>query len=479
MRIYFMGLCGVAMGNTAILLQSLGYDVSGADSGVYPPMSDALREAGIQCFEGFDPRRLESIGPDLVIIGNALSRGNPEVEWLWQTRRFPYTSLPAFIGKKFLQNRKSIVVTGTHGKTTTSSLTAALLRAHGKDPGYFIGGIPLDLPGGAACGDPGDPFVIEGDEYDCAFFDKRSKFIHYNPDILIINNLEFDHGDVFRDLQDVQRSFDHLLRLVPANGCILANGDDANLKELLPFAWTQTMFVGMGSGNDLRILDYKTENAGSAFILQWRGQTWGRVSWGLHGIFNARNAAMAALAAALALNPEPKDVSQMSLAPLGGMKGVKRRQEILFENDDLMVMEDFGHHPTAIAGTLETLQLRYPRCRLAACFEARSNTARSSVFQTEFGDALALADSVFLGPVHRLEKLAPDLALDTGQLTGMLRQKEVDAHAFETNAGLLEAVHRLCLEARREKLVLCFFSNGSFDGVMDTLVNRLQKIVSV
>ncbi len=467
------------MGNMAILLQSQDCDVCGADSGVYPPMSDALREAGIQCFEGFDSRRLESLGPDLVIIGNALSRGNPEVEWLWQTRRFPFTSLPAYIGKRFLQNRKSIVVTGTHGKTTTSSLAAALLRAHGKDPGYFIGGIPLDLPGGAACGDPGDPFVIEGDEYDCAFFDKRSKFIHYNPDILIINNLEFDHGDIFRDLKDLQRSFDHLLRLVPANGCILANGDDANLKELLPSAWAQTLFVGEGGGNDLRILDYRTENAGSAFSLQWRGQIWGRISWGLHGTFNARNAAMAALAAALALNPEPENICQMSLAPLGGMKGVKRRQEILLENEDLVVMEDFGHHPTAIACALETLRLRFPHYRLAACFEARSNTARSSVFQTEFGDALALADSVFLGPVHRLEKLAPGLALNTDQLAGRLRQKEVDGHAFETNTSLLEAVHRLCLEVRREKLVLCFFSNGSFDGVVETLVNRLQKIVSV
>lgn len=471
-----MGVGGVAMGNAAIMLQSQGCEVSGADSGVYPPMSDALEEAGIRYFEGFDPRRLESLGPDLVIIGNALSRGNPEVEWLLQTRRFPFTSLAAFIGQRFLENRKSIVVTGTHGKTTTSCLTAALLRAHGQDPGYFIGGIPLDLPGGAACGGPGDPFVIEGDEYDSAFFDKRSKFIHYNPDILIINNLEFDHGDIFRDLQDVQRSFDHLLRLVPANGCILANGDDTNLRELLPSAWTQTFFVGEESSNDLRILDYRTENAGSSFSLQWRGQTWGRVSWGLHGIFNARNAAMAALAAALALDPE--NVTQMSPAPLAGIKGVKRRQEILLENEDLVVVEDFGHHPTAIAHTLESLRLRYPRCRLAACFEARSNTARSSVFQTDFGDALALADSVFLGPVHRSENLAPGLALDTGLLVATLRQKSIDGRAFETNDDLLVEVHRFCLEARREKLVLCFFSNGSFDGVMETLVNRLQKIVS-
>lgn len=476
MRVYFMGICGVAMGNAAIMLQGQGHEVCGADSGVYPPMAGTLQKAGIRCFEGYDPNRLESFAPDLVVIGNVLSRGNPEVEWLLQTRKYPYTSLPAFIGDTLLKSRKNIVVTGTHGKTTTAALTAALLRNCGKNPGYFIGGLPLDLPGGATCGDSADPFVIEGDEYDSAFFDKRSKFIHYHPNILTINNLEFDHGDIFRDLQDVQRTFNHLLRLVPGNGYILANGDDPNLKELLPVPWTQTIFAGEGRGNDLQILDYSANAEGSSFSLEWRGRPWGRVTWSLHGYFNARNAALAALSVALTLYPE--DITRLPLDLLKNMKGVKRRQEILLESEGFVLLEDFGHHPTAIELTLESLRARYPGCQLAACFEARSNTARSPVFQEDFCNALARADNVFLGPVHRSEKLMPGLILDTEKLSKNLREKGVDASAFDSNVRLLEAAHNLCIQVERKKLILCFFSNGSFDGVMESLANRLQKVQS-
>ncbi len=476
MRIYFMGVCGVAMGNAAILAKSLGHEVSGSDSGIYAPMSGVLQKSGIRLFDGYDPTRLESLSPDLVVIGNALSRGNPEVEWLLAKRRIPYTSLPAFLGDTLLKNRLNIVVTGTHGKTTTSALAAALLRASGRNPGYFIGGIPLDLPGGATCGDPADPFVIEGDEYDSAFFDKRSKFIHYRPNLLIINNLEFDHGDIFRDLADVQRSFDHLLRLVPGDGFVLANGDDPNLKNLVPVSWTNTFFVGEGPENDLRIVDYGSEGEETIFSLKWKGRLWGRVSWKLHGRFNARNAAMAALAAALAIHPE--DPTRLALSPFAAMRGVKRRQEILHESEDLVVIEDFGHHPTAISGTLEALAGRYPGYRLAACFEARSNTARSSVFQEEFCQALGLAQSVFVGPVHRASKMSAELALDTAKLGIELRQKGVEATAFEDNSKLLDAARDLCGRVGRAKLALCFFSNGSFDGVMKSLVNDLQKVKS-
>ena len=246
MRIYFMGICGTAMGNAALLARAAGHEVLGADTGVYPPMSTVLAEAGITLHEGYDPARLELLKPDLVVIGNAMSRGNPEVEWLLDTRTIAFTSLPALLADFVLMGRRNIVIAGTHGKTTTTALTAFLLRENGRDPGFLIGGVPFDPPVGSHLGAAADPFVIEGDEYDSAFFDKRSKFIHYAPHIAVLNNLEFDHADIFRDLADVQRTFLHLTRLVPRNGWIVLNGDDDNLRALGPLAWTRVVRVGTG-----------------------------------------------------------------------------------------------------------------------------------------------------------------------------------------------------------------------------------------
>ena len=217
MRIYFMGVCGTAMGNAALLMRRQGHEVFGSDSGIYPPMSELLERSGVAVLEGYDEGRLREINPDLVVVGNVISRGNPEVEWLLRTDSIAYASLPSLLHDRVLRHRCNIVVAGTHGKTTTTALTASLLCANGCNPGYFIGGVPRDLPAGALEGDPGAPFVIEGDEYDSAFFDKRSKFIHYRPHILVVNNLDFDHADIFRDLADIQRSFEHLFRLVPDN----------------------------------------------------------------------------------------------------------------------------------------------------------------------------------------------------------------------------------------------------------------------
>ncbi|MEJ1973896.1 MAG: Mur ligase domain-containing protein [Lacunisphaera sp.] len=239
MKIYFMGICGTAMGNAALLARAAGHEVLGADAGVYPPMSTVLASAGIALHEGYDPARLEKLQPDLVVIGNAMSRGNPEVEWLLDTRALAFTSLPALLADFVLKGRRNIVVAGTHGKTTTTALTAFLLRENGRDPGFLIGGVPQDPPAGSHLGAAADPFVIEGDEYDSAFFDKRSKFIHYAPRIAVLNNLEFDHADIFRDLADVQRTFLHLARIVPRNGWIVLNGDDDNLRALGAFPWTR------------------------------------------------------------------------------------------------------------------------------------------------------------------------------------------------------------------------------------------------
>lgn len=465
MKIYFMGICGTAMGNAALLARAAGHDVLGADTGVYPPMSTVLADAGITLHEGYDPVRLEKLAPDLVVIGNAMSRGNPEVEWLLDTRALPFTSLPALLHETVLKARKNIVVCGTHGKTTTTSLTAYLLRENGRDPGFLIGGVPLDPPVGNHLGAVGDPFVIEGDEYDSAFFDKRSKFIHYAPHVAVLNNLEFDHADIFRDLADVQRTFAHLTRIVPRNGFVVMNGDDENLRALGELSWTRVVRVGTGEHNDVHIGEFSETPAGVGFRLTWSGAEWGAVTWAMPGIYNARNAAMAATAAALAVCPD--NPCQLSLEPLARFRGVKRRQEVLVAKPGITVIEDFGHHPTALAETLKSFRNRYPGATLTAVFEPRSNTARTNTLQAGFMAALALADDVYLGAVNRADKLKADERFNTEAVIAHLAGGGVAATSAPTNAALLEDLKAKTLPAvvGKPRLVV-FFSNGSFDGII-------------
>lgn len=458
------------MGNVALLLRSMGHEVMGVDKDVYPPMSDVLRNAGIEIYEGYDAQRLEALAPDMVVVGNVVSRGNPELEWLLNTRKLHYCSLPELLKKEVLADRFNIVVSGTHGKTTTTSLAAYLLKELGKNPGYLIGGVPRDLPSGACIGALSSPFVIEGDEYDSAFFDKRSKFIHYLPSILIINNLEFDHGDIFRDLQDIQRSFSHLLRIVPKNGYVLVNGDDRHVEELFPVSWTTVLRVGVGPLNDLRIVDFDEGVEGSTFSLVWKGLEWGRISWQLPGLFNARNAAMAALAVGLALNP--LDPTQVPLSGLTHFKGVKRRQEILYEDAEIIVIEDFAHHPTALKETLRSLRKRYEGYIINACFEPRSNTACRKFHQETFADALSGADRLFLGPVFRGELYSDGDRLDTVQVANKLRISGVDASAYPSNELILKDLE-LRINRLGEKNLVCFFSNGSFDGITRRFVDNV------
>jgi len=419
-----------------------------------------------------------------VVVGNAQSRGNPEVEWLLDSRALPFTSLPAMLHEFVLKSRRNIVVAGTHGKTTTTALTAFLLRENGRDPGYLIGGVPQDPPGGSHRGAAADPFVIEGDEYDSAFFDKRSKFIHYAPHVAVLNNLEFDHADIFRDLADVQRAFAYFTRIVPRSGWVVMNGDDDNLRALGPLPWTRVVRVGLGEGNDLRLVDFAETADGAAFRLVWRGQPWTEVRWSLPGLFNARNAAMAACAAGLALpatgaTPEfvtdyvtnspgatEADPRALRLDALARFRGVKRRHEVLFNSPALTVIEDFGHHPTALAETLRSFRTRFPGARLTAAFEPRSNTARTKVLQAGFMRALALADEVYLGPVSRPEKLTADERFDAEAVAQNLEATGVEAHWFADNRALFDALVARTLPAGQPRRVVAFFSNGSFDGIV-------------
>jgi len=475
MKLYFMGICGTAMGNAALIARASGHEVMGSDAGVYPPMSTVLNEAGIAIHEGYDAARLAALAPDLVVIGNALSRGNPEVEWLLDSRQIPYSSLPAWLADFVLKGRRPIVICGTHGKTTTSALTAFLLRENERDAGFLIGGVPIDPPVGQHLGSASEPFVIEGDEYDSAFFDKRSKFIHYAPQIAVLNNLEFDHADIFRDLADVQRSFRHLTRIVPRSGWIVMNGDDANLAELGPMDWTRVVRVGTGEHCEVRLADFKEDASGASFSLSWSGDEWAQVRWSQPGSFNARNAAMAATAAALAVCPD--NPTSLDLAALARFRGVRRRQELRVDTPAIKVIEDFGHHPTAIAETLRSLRARYPGHLLCAAFEPRSNTARTSVLLDGFINALALADRVYLGAAFE-PRVAGAARFDTERVIAELGEKGIPvwapASAVGSNDRLLE---RLVSEmdagkAEQPRLVV-FFTSGSFGGVIDAFALRI------
>lgn len=449
------------MGNAALLLRGQGHEIVGSDENAYPPMSEVLREAGIEVYPGYDAGRLQSFRPDIVVVGNAVSRGNGEVEYLLDSGGISFCSLPDLIGKELLPGRLPVVITGTHGKTTTATMTAFLLREAGIDPGWLIGGVPRDLPGGARLG-TGGPFVIEGDEYDSAFFDKRSKFIHYQPRIAAINNLEFDHSDIFRDLEDVRRSFDHFVRLLPASGWLLLNGDDPNLADWFSVPWTRTLRVGFGDGNDLVLADFHEGIEGVFCNLRWRGRFWTGLRLPMHGAFNARNAAMAVLAAALAAGHE--DPTEFEPDALERFRGVRRRQDVLLDDPRHAVVEDFGHHPTAVRGTVQAVRAAYPDARLHVCFEPRSNTARTRVFEEPFIDALREADRVYLGAVHRAKALAPSGRLDTVRMAARLREQQLDAEAFADNATLFRRIVERRPDANK-KTVWLFFTNGSFDGL--------------
>jgi len=473
MRIYFLGIAGTAMGNAALLLRSLGHEVLGCDQAVYPPMSDLLGASGVEILQGYDAERLQELRPDLVVVGNAYSRGNEEVEYLLESQRFELLSLPEALRRFVLGGRRNIVVSGTHGKTTTTAIAAFLLEQAGEQPGYMIGGAPIDPPRGWAAGRPGGAFVIEGDEYDSAFFDKRSKFVHYQPRIVILNNLEFDHADIFRDLQDVKRSFSHLLRLLPRGGYLLVNGDDENALSLTGLDWTTVYQVGTAHDADLRIENYETTGDGSRFGLRWQGRLWAQVDWGMSGLFNVRNAAMAALAAALSKGGRVVD---FDLEALQRFRGVKRRQQLRHQSEKLIVVEDFAHHATAIGGTLAALRGRYADAKICACFEPRSNTSRLEIMRESTLDALRRADRAYLGAVKcRNAQGAP--LMDTQSLAADLRSLGVEAEAFSSNAELGERLEAFLASLTRadsaDRWLLVFFSNGSFGGEIERFVSLL------
>src|SRR5689334_4436732 len=391
-KFHFLGICGTAMASVAAALQERGFKITGSDENVYPPMSNFLEQKGIVPKEGYRAENIPA-DTDVVIIGNAMKRGNPEVEAVLNRKLF-YLSLPEVLKNHFLRGRHNLVVTGTHGKTTTTALLAWIMEKAGRKPGFLIAGLPKNFGQGARLNDS-KYFVIEGDEYDTAFFDKRSKFIHYLPELLIVNNIEFDHADIFRDIDEIKLSFKRLLNIVPQNGMVLLNGDDRNCVEVAKDCLAQMIEVGFSKNCGQRIRDVAYSEAGSSFKL---GDTMFEVE--LSGEFNVRNAAMAATAARFYRVPDDKIQTALKT-----FSGIARRQEMRGEAHGVKVIDDFGHHPTAIAETLKALRHRYPGHRLWAIFEPRSNTTRRAIFQDSLPEALSCAAGVFISEVARLEQI--------------------------------------------------------------------------
>ena len=444
------------MGSVAAELRERGFSVTGSDENIYPPMSIFLEKKGIALKEGY---RAENIPADVdvVVVGNAIKRGNPEVEAVLNRRLF-YLSLPEVLQNYFLRGRHNLVVTGTHGKTTTTALLAWIMEKAGHKPGYLVGGLSKNLAQGARL-NRSKYFVIEGDEYDSAFFDKRSKFIHYLPELLIVNNIEFDHADIFHDLEEVKLSFRRLLNVVPQNGMVLLNGDDRNCVEVAKDCLAQMIEVGFSENCAQRIRDVAYSSTGSRFKL---GDDNFEIS--LIGEFNVRNAAMAVTAARFYDVPKAKIDNALK-----SFSGIARRQEVRGEVRGVKVVDDFGHHPTAIAQTLQALRHRYPGHRLWAVFEPRSNTTRRAVFQQQLPDALQLADGVFIAQVAKLEQIPEKERLNPEAVVDAIANSGRPAF-YEENA---DAIVDRIVPMLQPKDVVVVFSNGGFDNIHEKLLKAL------
>jgi UDP-N-acetylmuramate: L-alanyl-gamma-D-glutamyl-meso-diaminopimelate ligase len=456
---HFLGICGTAMASVAAALQERGFKVSGSDENVYPPMSTFLQKKGITLKQGYRAENVP-VDADVVVIGNVMKRGNPEVEAVLNRKLF-YLSLPEVLKNYFLRGRHNLVVTGTHGKTTTTALLAWIMEKAGRKPGYLIGGIPKNFGEGARLNDS-KYFVIEGDEYDTAFFDKRSKFVHYLPELVIVNNIEFDHADIFKDLDEIKLSFRRLLNIVPQNGMVILNGDDSNCVEVARNCLAQMIEVGFSKNCAQRIREVAYSPESSRFRL---GEDVFEIP--LIGEFNVRNAAMAATAARFYDVPKTKIDSAFK-----SFSGIARRLELRGEARGVKVIDDFGHHPTAIVQTLQALRNRYRRHRLWAVFEPRSNTTRRAVFQQQLPDAFQFADGLFISQVARLEQIPEDERLKPERVVAAIAKTGRPAF-YERNA---DAIIDRIVPMLRPKDVVVVFSNGGFDNIHEKLLGRLREL---
>ncbi|MEH6421362.1 UDP-N-acetylmuramate:L-alanyl-gamma-D-glutamyl-meso-diaminopimelate ligase [Pseudomonas sp. CGJS7] len=443
MKLHILGIAGTFMGGVAALARELGHEVEGSDQAVYPPMSTQLEQLGIALQQGYKPEHI-SADCDEIVVGNALSRGNPAVEQVLDDGR-KYTSGAQWLSEQVLPGRDTLAVAGTHGKTTTTSILTWLLQAAGREPGFLIGGVAEDFGTSARIGQ-GREFVVEADEYDTAFFDKRSKFVHYRPLVAILNNLEYDHADIFPDVAAIQRQFHHLVRTVPRRGRLIVNGEDQRLSEVLAMGcWTPVERFGLTGKAGYEWTARLIEPDGSAFAVIHRGEELGEVRWPLLGRHNVMNA-LAAIAAANAVGVDVAGV----LSSLKEFRSVKRRLEVIGETGGITVYDDFAHHPTAIATTLAGLRARVGSARILVAMEPRSNSMRLGAHSDALAPSLDAADAVVF--LHR-----PELAWDAGKVVAGLRGEGV---AVPDADALIAAL----LERARAGDHVVFMSNGGFDG---------------
>ena len=448
------------MASLAAMMKAKGYAVYGSDDGVYPPMSDFLAGQGIKAFEGFDARHLDP-RPDLVIVGNVISRGNVEIEEALD-QHIPYMSLPDALREFVIRGKRSIVVTGTHGKTTTASMLAWIFDSAGRKPGFMIGGIPENFGRGFQLGE-GDDFIIEGDEYDSAYFDKAAKFLRYMPDIGVINGIEFDHADIYSSLDDIKLAFQRFVNLIPRSGFLAVNAEDENAVLVSKRAFCTTATFGVSKEADWRAKEIRTDAESTLFQVLHHGKVWGEARIKFPGEHNVRNAlACLAVAEHLGLNKNE------ALRALASFDGVKRRLELKGRINGIELYDDFGHHPTAVKETLAGLRARHPQRRIWALYEPRSATSRRDVFQHEFALAFDDADAILVAPVHRPDKAPQGQLFSCEALATDLRKRNKISEHLTIDA----MVSYLKENAKKDDIIITF-SNGPFGGIHEQLLNSL------
>ncbi len=470
-HIHLIGICGTAMASLAGMLKQRGFRVTGSDAAAYPPMSDFLAELGIPVAQPFDPRNLEP-QPDLVVVGNAMSRGNSELEHVLD-QRIPFCSLPQLLHDEFLRGKEVLVVAGTHGKTTTTSMLAWIFHTAGMQPSFLIGGIAENF-GSSFHLRQGKHFILEGDEYDTAFFDKGPKFLHYFPDAVILTSVEFDHADIYKDLDAVETAFKRLVNLIPRRGRIIAfDGlageatESPSLERCLSKAFCPVERYGASARADWRITDLKLEAGRTSWSVLREGQPWADFEFPLAGEYNVWNAT-AATAMAAAYGISKSEIA----AAFKTFKSVKRRLEVKAQVNGITIIDDFAHHPTAIAGTLKALRARYAGARLWAILEPRSNTLRRRVLQADLARALALADEVIVAGVFRSEAVPANERLELPELASGIQKHGRRARLF---ADADEIVRAIAPEMRNGDVV-AILSNGGFGGIYEKLPARLRAL---
>jgi UDP-N-acetylmuramate: L-alanyl-gamma-D-glutamyl-meso-diaminopimelate ligase len=462
--IHLIGICGTAMASLAGMLKQRGLEVRGSDSAAYPPMSTFLESLGIAVMQPFSEQNLIP-APDLVVVGNAISRGNPELEYLLD-QRLPFVSLPEVIHQEFIRDHNSLVIAGTHGKTTTTSMAAWIFECAGRNPSFLVGGIAENF-GSSFAVTSGKEFIIEGDEYDTAFFDKGPKFLHYFPDSVILTSVEFDHADIYRDLEAVKFAFKRLVNLVPRRGKIIAWDGSQNVTECVERAFCSVERYGFDHKSFWRIEDVRYESASTRWTVLRDGQHFADFEFALAGEYNVLNATAAAALA------HCHGISAEAIAgALRGFLSVKRRLEVRAEVGGITVIDDFAHHPTAIGATLGALRKRYAGRRLWVILEPRSNTLRRNVFQRELVESLALADQVVVASVFfkSTDALKSEERLDVARVVDELNARGVPARQFPDVAAI---VGRVASEAVSGD-VLAILSNGGFGGIYEMLPAALE-----